>query len=276
MIPIYYHIPKCGGTYIYTILSSIIRKSTKNNIVFIDIRKSNKNNTPIVFRLILTMSHNEMLDLNPKVFFKNKEKEQRGQYRYSSNISLIDEIFNTILFKDYVKFIMISSAGFKIADILYNQLDKHVVKYKQYMTIRDVYDKAMSMYHYLSSINSKHEIEHWSQKKDINKFVSIEQNNWLVENILNLKNPADYNSFMRCVNLLNNFFIRDISNINDILTDICLSIGLDIKDMSYKEYSYSRNKTIYDKPKFNDFSNKVRIKFLNSTRWDREIYAYFT
>lgn len=276
MIPIYYHIPKCGGTYIYTILPSIISKSTKNNIVFIDITKSNKNNSSIVFRFILTMTHNEMLDLNPKVFFKNKEKEHSGQYRYSSNIVLIDEIFNTILLKNYVKFIMISSAGFKIADILYNQLDQHAVKYKQYMTIRDVYDKAMSMYHYLSSTNSKHERQHWSQQKDINKFVSMEQNNWLVENILNLKNPADYNSFMRCVNLLNNFFIRDISNINDILTDICLSIGLDIKNISYQQYCCSRNQTIYDKPKFTDFPNQVRINFLNRTRWDREIYAYFT
>lgn len=275
IIPIYYHVPKCGGTYFYDMCHALHTKLLGVDPALIHIRSKQGN---LVFRLMIN---------HPRKYIQSKSKnlmklKQNSNYKnvYETTDKYIPEIFSNIEPKD-INLIVICSAGFKCSSSIFSQIDKLDTICKPYMTVRNPFERAVSLYKYLSSKNSAHETTHHTKHIDFEKFI-VTENNWVVSNIMGLDHTDNYSDMEKAIGILNNFVIRDLPSINDIIKNIygCIHkqksqiIDKSIKDLNPHVNKNSTN-NIKDNYNFSSLSQETKLKFLKKNHLDILTYNYF-
>lgn len=278
IVPIYYHVPKCGGTYVYSKSYELIKELQQQNfadraeldVFFIHIFDGSEKN--ILFR-ILTIQ-------DPKIFNNNIFKpSQNLDQKYNVSISDIAMLFSLI--ENDIYFIVVCSAGFIRDHILKKYLLKHNIQFNIYMSLRNIYDRELSTYHYLVSKNSQHEINNYNNNNLSFAHFIQQTENWIITNIISENTPVkhiEYKHLIEAIEICKNWFICDISNIDHIIYSIFSNYQLhDLDQKLQKKFTWvDKNETNYDYVPFIRLTDQARLRFLNQTRWDREFYAYFT
>ena len=269
LIPIYYHVPKCGGTYFYHMMSKMSEEINPKESHCIHVH----DDVDIVFRIII---------LDDKL---RKTKSYPFLKRFTNRIfdtSLdnLDKIFNN--FNKNILLIVICSRGFNKSSLIFKELDKYNLSPKSYMTIRNTFERFKSLYNYLLSDNSEHEkIDKELRNMSFENLIKIEPN-WITSRILGINRKLIYNDYLLAIDILEKFYIRDLKSIDDIIKDIYTHIyNIDNKtiiQLISKFYPGSKKNESIKKhnTNFQNLSKQAKLQFLNNNRFDIALYAYFT
>ena len=266
-IPVFYHVPKNGGTYILSRLILGARYYRKNFREWLPIQTLNvvKNGFEI-FRLIL--------------FNKSNLFEDEKDY---TSIEL-DNFLNLNLSKNYYLFaLVIEPHGFKVRKIIFNYLSDLNLEFNQFLIMREPFSRAQSLFNYLKSQMSKHEKTHSIIKAEtLEDFISLYfEDSWIIRNLTNVKDEITQKDFEKVKNELDKYFlVSDIENINSALSKVfkkCYNLDIEKLKSSkpLEDSTCIQNTNIYHKIKIESLTEEMRKLFLNKTYYDRALYNFF-
>lgn len=263
-IPLFYHIPRCGGTYIIPLICELyrvyIRSLTKNpyglRVGYIDIMKNNK----ICFRIM--GSHRKV--------FKD------SQYLYLDYEKI--EILNRL----NIFAAVVEPHGF----VLHNEfIEKfNSLNFKSFIPLREPYDKMKSLYFYLNNDKSKHEDTHGLfGKLSFENYLSSHhvEDSWLIRNILNLPDNAEITEkdYHDTIKILENFIVYPFQDIQKTIDKIFLECwGVttsQIDSETLKSLDRFKNESAKNNIKLSDLSDDARNKFLSRSYWSYKLYNHY-
>lgn len=261
-LPVFFHVPKCAGTYVYSILIRILTRYVLgvNNIKYIIVTRGN--NT--LYRLVCTTA-------NPL----NNKYIKQDRWTYFVNYDDLD-INDLNLF--FVEVCPTSFNNYK--DYIYKNLPEGVRPY-EFIILRDPYSLATSLFNYLTSDVSNHEPTGTSI--EFNKFEdylnsSRLQRSWLLHNLLNIPDPVPItlDDFNKTCDILDGMLVTGMSDVDSTILKViedCFNI-VD-KDIINKipEFSKTRNINPYKvEVLFSDLQEETKVNFLVNAKWDFKIY----
>ena len=239
-LPIYYHIPKCGGTYVITKCREILRYH--NNGISV---------------LFITNEKDQVLC---RCFTKNIQDNRKIIY---SNDCLASHM------KD-VLFIVIEPAGIKLRDNLLYNID--IIKY-QFMTIRHPFDRAQSMYNYITSEASRHEPSHNTIKDQT--FEEYMQNANYEKNWISSQFSIEKETLVNKLKDINIYKIHDIEKgIKDCFR-ACYP-DIDCSRYNVNQVNIHRNSVKPKKISIENMPNEIIEKFLEYNKFDMYIYNQYS
>jgi len=233
-IPVYYHIPKCGGTYVITKCKEILRFHYHG----ISAIRVNKNNETLV-RCFVRKNIRELdIDIHDDCLLK-----------YLNNIL----------------FITIEPGGIKLRDKILNNISN----IHEFMIIRNLFDRTQSMYNYLTSQASKHEPTHGViRDKTFEEYLKNTnyEKNWISSQFSQDKNIL--------INKLKNMRIYKIRHIEKAISDCFSACYSDIDCSKYNDNLVNRHENTHKTQKIevHNIPNEVIQKFLNHNQMDQFIY----
>ena len=280
IVPIFFHVPRCGGSYIYGSAVEYIKRGVLRdcpNIKCLEVwTKGEKRARPginiIRYRIICTTDFD---------FEDNR-------------VEILDLDFNTIT----PYFIEICPAGFSYykEDIL-SKISQNI-KHRQFMCLRDPYSHIRSMYDYLTSSASSHEATHLPPmlKSPTGKVYTFEElltyteapqyrkyvwSNWLIKNIVDVYTErSDYRSvtyddFQKAIQALEGIEIWNMEDIDKRLVELfgsCYDVDVSSIYINIFKNSSKRKTTL----EFEDLSDALKSDFLEHTYWERKLYKILT
>lgn len=148
--------------------------------------------------------------------------------------------------------------------------------------LRNPYDKAVSLFSYLSSDRSKHEPTHnaiiYDQLSDYLRSYQLEDS-WLIRDLMNMTDNQEItqNHYDKCINIMSNWVIGDIKETDNIINKVFEKCyGIVMSDVESHVVDVWKNDTPNKiKKSFNDLDDKTVEKFLNRTYWDRKLWKEF-
>ena len=219
-LPVFLHIPKCGGTYILSWAMSMFRLWTQ--------RKHLENE-----RFLISVKHNDVIILTILACVRDCANFIINPID-KHNIIIDLDAFLLELSKEDMKifFIMIEPDGFfvienKVIESMCNLIEKSPI---YYMTMRDSFFRCQSLYNYLNSEKSNHEETHGSIKsttfKDYLRFEESEDS-WLIRVLIGIPDGESISEqyFDQVCAILDSINIKDIQVFNQINTQkgyVCL------------------------------------------------------
>jgi len=282
-IPIYYHIPKCGGTYILNLYEYLSRQYRNHNILY---DKQNFTST----KLRVSLNNNKFVDIVTIV--KKQDLLEFGfKSNYTSN-NFEDVYYEVLSIKELYNFV--NKYNVKITSIFIqptgdgnmlesrNEVDKFVScieqKPRYFVIIRDVFDRLYSQYCYLKSEISSHENTRQSvaNYNDFEDFlINAENYTNMITGHIAYNLVLDDNSFDKVKEFFSNFTIGTMESIHKTAMDIWNDCHDLPKRLSRNNFYRNANK---DKKNIsiNDISDKAKKQFLLKTKWDRKLYAYLS
>lgn len=149
-----------------------------------------------------------------------------------------------------------------------------------FLTLREPFSRANSLFHYLKSSDSDHElVRDEVYAKTFEDYIDSNelQDSWLIRQLLSLgwHQPLNQTHYDLAIKKLEDFNIKDITQVDSV-----------IEEVFYKSYNLSfsqapenyLNKNQSSKTntlKFDQLSRELQQKFLDRTRWDRKVYNHF-
>lgn len=282
-IPVFLHIPKNAGTYVLGITMSLFRHY--------GISKGwrNKPNWNLNLRRILLQKEGVQI---ATVFIYDPEEIRKTNKNFKSHH--MDEYCNTVDIDSFLQelknkkiklfSIIIESRGLKyIKDNLYEIICKQHGSFPFYYAIfRNPYDRALSMYHYITSSKSVHELTHKAiTSKTFTDYIKSDklEDSWLIRNLNNIPDYENIteNDFNDACSILNNFKINDILNVNQLIDDVFFNCyGITISNIVTNEI-IDKNITSYkNKICFEELDEETKKIFLNRTELDQKLYNKYS
>jgi len=282
-IPVFLHIPKNAGTYVLGVTMSLFRHY--------GIIKGwrNKPNWNLNLRRILLQKEGVQI---ATVFVYDPEEVRKTNKNFKSHH--MDEYCNTVdidHFKDELKnkkivlfSIIVESEGVKyIKDKLYDTIcDVYNCSAYYYTILRNPFDRAVSMYHYISGGKSTHEPTHGMIKSDkLETYLKSYQleDSWLIRRLNDISDdqPITENDFNQTCFILNQFKIKDISKTDELINDVFFECyGVDQNIITDRMSKINRNITSNKQEiTFDALSEDTKPQFLKRTYWDQQIYERY-
>jgi hypothetical protein len=272
-IPIFLHIPKSGGTYVWTWAVSILRlwcrKNNINDAMNISVESNNKT-VFTVFCRIPNFKDNENFYVNPV-----------NNYYFNIDIDLfLSELSNK---KIDIFFITVKSEGFSLLrkKIIESICDIVNMKPIYYMTMRDSFSTCQSLYNYLNSEKSNHELTHGSIKfsnfSDYLKSTKL-SDSWLIRVLMNISDNESitedhFNSACETLDNVQIFNIKDVELlIDEMLAEYCY---IKRKDMPASQIRVRKNEMNAPKIAFSELDDETKKAFMKRTRFDRRLYKKY-
>jgi hypothetical protein len=286
MTPVFLHIPKNAGTYVlgytmemfrcYGLLNGWNIKKNWN----IDLRRvslTEENGTQIANLFI----HDPYEIRNSSKYFISHPRDAYCNIIYFKEF--IEEISNNNLF---VFSILIEPGGVKyIKNNVYDQICEKNNSTPFYYTIfRDPYERALSLYNYLTSFLSNHERTHGLIKAATFEeyLVSYQlEDSWLIRELLGLPDNIgiSHEHFQQACTILDKFKIKNIYEIDLLLRDVFSTCY----DLTKEKIQYiwidSINKNANPKNKikscFESLDEETKEIYLDRTQFDYSIYKRY-
>ena len=233
-IPIFYHIPKCGGTYVITKIREIFRGN--------DIRPG----------VILVVSDNSKADC--EVFIRCFTTKAGTKKVINYEDGCLKEYIDDILF------ISLTETGIRDREKILKSIDKDIW---EFTTLREPFSRSQSMYNYLTSQASSHEPTHNSLKSKT--YIDYLENkeyekNWIFENL----------QFYEAIHLYDMHFLDNA--IADAMSYCYPSI--DINKYNTKDVNKNENLHKSEKIKIEDCPKNLVDDFCKHNALDQKIYKY--
>lgn len=277
-IPVYYHIPKCGGTYISSLYEDLNAKLSRRER---DITK--RFNNRVCRKAIVNIHKDRIIVIYCVIQMRDLLKINCDIDSYYNNFS-IEELLN-LLDQNKVKITSIFIKPTGDGNLLdsrreVDKLLQHIKKEPVYFTIiRDVFDRVYSEYSYLINKISIHEKTHnsYSQYSSFENFlIESEDYSNIICSHISFGNILDENSFSMVKEFFNNFIIGKMDNIYETAINIwekCYGWSISYKDNGLFDKNENTNKK---KLLIEDISQEAREQFLQKTEWDRKLYDYLS
>lgn len=266
-IPVYYHIPKCGGTYILTaseIYAKIYGKNIGKNFGTLIIKK----NDSIWYRIITTLYGVE----NYLIVDGESNKYETTIENYLKNRSENEFIFS----------IIVETENEEWSEVEKNlELKRNI---NSFTVIRDPFDRARSLFHYLNGEESFHEKNHKSLPDNFENFINsfYYDDSFIIRKFVKVEEQIldeDYKKFLDIVKE-KNIKINTINKIEKIIKETHeKSYGLDCdlnNDIWWKNNKHKAKNKSYYKEKIEIFHLKKESKefFYSRTKYDQLFYDY--
>jgi len=277
-IPVYYHIPKCGGTYISSLYEDLNVKLARK-----ETNKFKQFNNKICRKAIVHIQKNRFIVIYCIVQIQDLLKINCDIDSYYNNFS-IEELLN-LLDQNKIKITSIFIKPTGDGNLLHSRREvdkllKYIKKEAVYFTIvRDIFDRLYSEYSYLINSMSNHETTHeyYRSYHDFEQFLiqSNGYNNQISRQIA-YNIPLDNNSFENVKRFFDDFTIADMQNIKETAIKVwekCYgwSDGCDNDNLFYRNKNTDKKNLLIE-----NISTEAREQFLIKTKWDRKLYAYLS
>lgn len=257
LLPVFFHIPRCGGSYIYGNIAQYISQcelASEGNLKYLDV-------------FVGEVCRYRIICASDTVFESNE-------------VQLSDLQINDL--NIYV--IVICSEGFRhYEEDIYSKLSKDINLY-EFMCLRHPYYRLRSIYDYLSSSASGHELTHMppmllSPSGNIYTFIEYlhafrSEGAWLVRSMANV--PTDiqiieFEHFKQAREKLSNVLIWDINTLDEHIIKLFVDCyGIDVTNINVNS---SRNASIKKTNiEFSELDNDTMSVYLKKAKWEVELY----
>lgn len=268
-IPVFYHIPKNAGTYVQLKMLLGIRRLYRP-VAQVDILNLTSNNR-IIARVIATGIDRvckyddkvKVIHRGPAGCVAQVDYNYFVENRQSQSVSII--------------VLIIEAAGWRIHQQILDQLiDEPFVRF---MLLREPFNRSVSLYNYLTTDRSKHELTHGSiQSTSLEQYLTSYEveDCWLLRALLDLPNDKviEQSDFDMVCQQLDSMYIDDISNVDLLLNKIfnkCFGTALAINTPKvFRNESKVKNKVTLE-----SFSQQVIDKFKGRTQWHYKLYERY-
>ena len=269
-IPVFYHIPKNSGTYVFHCFLNEARKLNQNKTRIIRVLSESKSD----IAKFIAFDDLNFLNQCDKFTPLNDDK-------IIWNLS-IDDLTEDILQKLSIHSVFIKSRGFRLTDTLLKPLFAVLNKSNLYkfIILRDPFSREQSLYHYLTSEKSRYELTHGVFKScnfEEHVMSSQLQDSWLIRNSLDIPprgrelTKEDFDKACEFLKSLNIYDSKDTEKaIKKILLECFNSDSFDKEALANK-----KNENTYKKIKFEELSAEAQAKFKERKYWDLRIHEHF-
>lgn len=274
-IPVYYHIPKCGGTYILYLYQHLNKENEKKY------HKQNWNNY-ICRKINVYLDSSRYFEATGVIELEDLLMLNSNLESYSNTFSIeqLYELINKNKIKITSVFIQPTGDGNMLDSRMQaDKLISHMNKQPAYFAIiRDVFERLHSEYSYLTNNISDHEPtkESYENYNSFQDFLinSDTYDNQITRHIAyNLElNDKSFNSVKL---FFDDFTIGSMNNIYKTAKSIwksCYGWLDDCEDQSF----YKNENKYKSKITMNDISDQAKEQFKTKTEWDRKLYEYLS
>lgn len=233
-IPVFYHIPKCGGTYVITKCREILR------------------------------AHNDQLEGLPvehngktvaRIFLKNIKVEHPAP---ENLVFSIGDMLENILF------LTIEPAGIKIRQQILQNIDRA----HHFSIFRHPFYRIQSLYNYIRSAESAHEPTHMKiRSESFEEYIFSKQfeSNWMCHNFGN----GHHQNTAKQLQHINIYSMENIDlGISNCMLDCYPETNID----RFKRKNVIRNSCSKEKTRFTDMSYLARKTFAQKSHEDLKLY----
>ena len=278
-IPIFYHIPKNAGTYVSDWLIIGLRHYRVTYTNWLETINEKLDSIKcltvmegdfLVARLIVGDPH-YYCDSHPEFLSKRSKTE------FSIDLQ---NLTSDLLNKVFLFSLIVESYGFKIRSRLLSFLEKNELH--QFLILRDSFSRAVSMYDYLKSQNSKHERTHKAiQSLTFQDYVlSVQcEDSWLIRNLLNLTDEEELKQFHleKAKKILNTFNVYDIKYTQQAIREAFVECyGFSPEQIALCDMTVNKNETKEkQKINFETLPSFVKQHFLTRVEIDNQLYNTF-
>jgi len=258
-LPVFFHIPKCAGTYINNRCFSFFQQSFGGKSCYhIDVLKDGV----ITYRLLCTSDKDlcrDYIPINKTCYQINFEDLRLGE-------------LNLFLLR-------VADAGFgTYKKDIYSLLPENIKPY-EFLCLREPYLRTQSLYSYIQSSQSSHEDTNY--KFGDMSFVdylnsSQLEGSWLIRKFLKIPNriPITEEHFKKTCDILNKMLVFGMEDIDESLFKVFMECyGMDCRSIAAKVYD-NKTKEKINTP-FNSLDERTKTAFLNQTYWDKKLYEKY-
>lgn len=262
-LPVFFHIPKNAGSYVLNKCSFFMRRVYNNTRHYrIDVLKEGV----ITYRLLCTSDKK----LNEEVF----KKINHVLHEVELEALVLDDI-NICL-------IVVSDNGLKnYKEEIYKFIEKDSNPY-EFALLRETYSRTQSLYSYVQSNQSAHELYHNSyENMSFSDYLNSPklEGGWLIKNLLGISDEDEITeeNFNDACKILDKMFVYDVSEVEFCLEKMfreCFDLETSKIDTSrYNKYD-NKTKDKIDTP-FDCLCERTKTAFLNQTKWDDKLYERY-
>ena len=262
MLPVFFHIPKNAGTYVYNVSFRLIssKLDVGGRLYNLQVQKGDR----IVYRLICS-AKNGLSD----------------KYKLMNNAGWVVVQYDDLNLDDLnLYFVEVCSSSFGCyREEIYDNLQSDAEPY-EFLILREPYERTLSLFSYLTSPQSEHELTSGIfDGMEIVDYLNSDylEGSWLIRNLLNIPNetPIIKQHFDGTCEILDNFLISDIKNVDSLLSQV-FGYCYGIKDCSVKQQEIYSNKTkIKVECDFDSLDQQTKDHFNNQTQWDNKLYKRY-
>lgn len=279
-IPVFYHVPKCAGTYVSDWLVLALRHYRRTRIDWKEKHIPNKENIKL---LQITKGKNiisKLLVCDPDYLIDDSpELKMLKSPEYLINLDSLQ--LKKILRDCFLFAVVIESEGFRLKDEILKLLSDFNLH--QFIIFREPFEREQSIFSYLTSSYSHHEATHAAIKHNsLEDYLLSEQlpDSWVIKNLLNLDDTEELTEkhFKKTLKLLNDsFHVHTLDAVDRAIREALVSCyAIDIEDDSFKiPITVYRNQNKYKKIKLNALSKKAQTVFKKRTRWEQKLYSHY-
>jgi hypothetical protein len=268
-IPLFYHIPKNSGTYVYHSMLNAARLYNENKVQVIRVILEEKF---ILAKLILIDNLN---------FLKEDDKfTSLNSAEITWNLR-VEDLTEDILQRLSIHSVVIEARGFRHTETSLKSLFLFLAKFNlhKFIILREPFSREQSLYNYLTSDKSKHECTH-----GIFKNVSFEehvmskqiQDSWLIRSLLNIPmgEQLTEDHFNKTCEKMCNLNVYDIKDTDEVVKEMLLKC-FNIQNFDIESAANKKHDNIYKKIKFEELPLSSQNIFKERKYWDQKLYNYF-
>lgn len=261
-LPVFFHIPKNAGTYVYnasywTISNNLLNSEKPWSL---EVFKNNQ----IAYRIICEPKN---LDVQSKY-----TKVDAG-YWWRVDINDLDLNDFDLYFLEVCD---ISFSSYR--EDVYQNLKSEIKPY-EFLVIRDPYERIKSLYSYINSHQSSHEEKHKSfGDKSFVEYLNSDQleGSWLIRSLLDIKNeiPIEEYHYDEVCEILDNMSVININDLDFYLNNFYLNCyGIESSTVKREVFANKTKNKI--STAFEDLDEQTKAKFLEQTKWDKLIFEKY-